>query len=153
MARVAFGGASPVLSWDTLEWLRGQAAMLLMLILAVLWYAPIVGALLLLSAWTRRNPFLWVTVPVAVAPLLERIIFGTHYLWNFLAYRLGGCWYLLGVHNSRIMTHEGLRPFGTLLQELHWRTAFLNVDLWLGVAVAAGLLYAAARIRGYRDDT
>jgi hypothetical protein len=31
--------------------------------------------------------------------------------------------------------------------------AFLNIDLWLGLAVAAVLLFAAIRIRRYRDDT
>jgi hypothetical protein len=30
---------------------------------------------------------------------------------------------------------------------------FLNIDLWLGVAVAAALVFWAARIRRYRDDT
>jgi ABC-2 type transport system permease protein len=153
MMRVSVGRAPAILSWDTLEWLRGQAAMLLMLFLAILWYAPLAAALMLLSAWARRNPFLWASVPVAVAPLLERMIFGTTYLWDFLLYRLGGCWYVLGLHHSRIITHEGLRPVGTLLEELDWRSAFLNPDLWIGVAVAVGLLYAAARIRRYRDDT
>jgi ABC-2 type transport system permease protein len=152
-ARTSVSGAPPVLAWDTLEWFRGQAALLLMLILAMLWYAPLAAALMLLSAWVRRNPFVWLTVPLGVAPLLERIIFGTTYLWSFLSYRLGGCWYLLGLHNSHILSHQGIRPFGTLLEELTWRNAFLNADLWLGVAVAVALFYAAARIRRYRDDT
>jgi hypothetical protein len=31
--------------------------------------------------------------------------------------------------------------------------ALLNIDLWLGIAVAAALVFAAIRIRRYRDDT
>ena len=31
--------------------------------------------------------------------------------------------------------------------------AFLNIDLWLGLAVAAVFIFAAIRIRRYRDDT
>jgi hypothetical protein len=31
--------------------------------------------------------------------------------------------------------------------------AFLNIDLWLGLAVAALLVFAAIRLRRYRDDT
>jgi len=30
---------------------------------------------------------------------------------------------------------------------------FTNIDLWLGLAVAAAFLFAAVRIRRYRDDT
>jgi ABC-2 type transport system permease protein len=150
--RVSVGGAPVVLSWNTLEWLRGQAAMLLLLTLAVLWYAPAVAALMLLSAWSRRNPFLWLTVP-AVAPLVEYIVFRTHYVWSFYRYRRFGIWDALGIAHTNIITKQGIHPFGELLGELNWRAGFLNVDLWLGVIVAAALLYAAARIRRYRDDT
>jgi ABC-2 type transport system permease protein len=150
--RVSMGGAPLVLSWDVLEWLRGQAAMLLLLIAAVLWYAPAVAALMLLSAWSRRNPFVWLTVP-ALAPLLEYMVFRTHYIWSFYHYRRYGIWDAIGIAHTDIITKHGIHPFGDLLQEVNWRGAFLNPDLWLGVAVAGALLYAAARIRRYRDDT
>jgi len=150
--RVSVGGAPFILSWDTLEWLRGEAAMLLLLILALLWYAPAVAALMLLSAWSRRNPFVWLTVP-ALAPLLEYMVFRTHYIWSFYHYRRYGIWDALGVAHTNIITKHGLHPFGDLLGELNWRGALVNPDLWLGVAVAVALLYAAARLRRYRDDT
>ena len=150
--RVTVGGAPFVLSWDTLQWLRGEAAMLLLLSAALLWYAPVVAVLMLLSAWSRRNPFMWLTVP-ALAPLLEYIIFRTHYIWSFYRYRRNGIWDALGIAHTNIITKHGIHPFGDLLGELSWRGAFLNPDLWLGVAVAVALLYAAARIRRYRDDT
>ena len=150
--RVAAGAAPPVLSWDMLEWLRGQGAMLLLLVLALLWYAPAVAALMLLSAWSRRNPFMWLIVP-ALAPLLEYMILRTHYIWSFYRYRRFGIWDALGIAHTDIITKHGVHPFGNLLGELNWRAGFLNVDLWLGVVVAVALLYAAARIRRYRDDT
>jgi ABC-2 type transport system permease protein len=150
--RASVGGAPTVLSWDTLEWLRAQAAMLLILIAALLWYAPAVAALMLLSAWSRRNPFVWLTVP-ALAPLLEYMIFRTHYIWGFYHYRRYGIWEALGITHTTIVSKHGIHPFGDLLGELNWRGAFLNADLWLGVVVAVALLYAAARIRRYRDDT
>jgi hypothetical protein len=31
--------------------------------------------------------------------------------------------------------------------------AFASVDLWLGVAVAVAMAFAATRIRRYRDET
>jgi len=149
----AFVWSDPLLlSWDTLEWLRAQAAMLLLLTVALLWYAPAVAALMLLSAWSRRNPFVWLTVPL-LAPLLEYMVFRTQYIWSFYHYRRYGIWDALGIGHTHIITKHGLLPFGDLLTEINWRGAFLNPDLWLGVAVAVALLYAAARIRRYRDDT
>jgi ABC-2 type transport system permease protein len=150
--RGSVSGTPIVLSWDTLEWLRAQAALLLLLLAAILWYAPAVAALMLLSAWSRRNPFIWLTVP-ALAPLLEYMVFRTHYIWSFYRYRRFGVWEALGLAHADIITKHGIHPFGDLLREVTWRGAFLNVDLWLGVVVAVALLYAAARIRRYRDDT
>jgi ABC-2 type transport system permease protein len=150
--RGSVSGTPIILSWDTLEWLRAQAAMLLLLVAALLWYAPAVAALMLLSAWSRRNPFVWLTVP-ALAPLLEYMIFRTHYIWSFYRYRRFGIWEALGLGHTNIVTKHGIHPFGDLLGATNWGGAFLNADLWLGVVVAVALFFAAARIRRYRDDT
>jgi hypothetical protein len=46
-----------------------------------------------------------------------------------------------------------LPPVGVVLDTLNFRRAFTDVDLWLGVAAAFALAYAAARVRRYRDDS
>jgi ABC-2 type transport system permease protein len=150
--RTALGYAPPVMAWDGLEWLKAEFAMLLMTILGVLWTAPITGYLILVSALSRRMPLVWATLPPLVGALLERIVFGTHYLWDFLIYRAFGIWHILDVEHSDIITHHGLRPFGTLLSELDWREAFGSIDLWLGVAATVAMLYFAIRLRRYHDD-
>jgi len=153
-ARVALGNAPAVLSWDTLAWARLEIAMLLGLALGVLWYAPFAAYLLLVSAWARRNAFLWAALPPVLAPLLERLAFGTRYLWHLIGYRIGGIWQTLALGHERILSHNmRLHSLGSLLGELNFRGAFTDIDLWLGVAVAAALVFAAARIRRYRDDT
>jgi ABC-2 type transport system permease protein len=151
--RAAVGYAPPVLSWDGLEWLRTEFALLLMTILGVLWTAPITGFLILVSALARRSPLVWALVPPLVGSLLERIVFGTHYLWDFLIYRAFGIWHILGLEHSHIINHHNLRPFGTLLEELNWRGAFGSVDLWLGVLATVAMLYAAVRLRRYHDES
>jgi ABC-2 type transport system permease protein len=108
-----------------------------------------------ISAWAKRSPFLWSTLPWVVAPILERVAFGTRYLWHFMLYRSHGIWQILTLgrtHIFRFSVH-GTRPVGTLLEDLNFRGAFTDVDLWLGLAVTAVLVYAAVRIRRYRDDT
>jgi ABC-2 type transport system permease protein len=155
--RIAAGGVPSVFSWDLLEWFRTELVMLIMLIVAVLWYAPVVAAMMLLSVWARPNPFLWAFLAPIVGPLLERIAFGTRYLSTFLHYRAFGIWGTLAqgpAHGHiNIITHHGLHPIGTLLDEFNIGAALTDIDLWLGVAAGATMLYVATRIRRYRDDT
>jgi hypothetical protein len=39
------------------------------------------------------------------------------------------------------------------LSQLDVRGAFTNIDLWLGLLVTAGLVFATIRFRRYRDDS
>jgi len=155
--RMAAGGLPPVLSWDVVEWLRTELVMLVMLIVAMLWYAPVVAAMMLLSVWARPNPFLWAFLAPIVAPILERIAFGTHYLSSFMKYRAFDIWGTLAygpVHGHfNIISKHALHPMGSLLDEFNIGAVLTDIDLWLGVAAAAAMLYAAMRLRRYRDDT
>jgi ABC-2 type transport system permease protein len=152
-ARIALGSLPPVLTWSSYEWLRTEAVMLLATLFAVLWYAPIAGYLLLVSAWVRRAPIQWATLPFVLGPVLEWIAFGTRYLLSFIDYRVNGIWEILGVRRANIVSKHSLHPVGTALEVLDFRGALTAVNLWLGLAVTAALVYAAIRIRRYRDDT
>ena len=55
-----------------------------------LWYAPIWGWLLLISAWARRTPFLWAVLPPLALVVMEKIAFDTSHFGELLTYRLGG---------------------------------------------------------------
>jgi ABC-2 type transport system permease protein len=151
--RVALGTAPDILTWNPVAWLQIEFVMLLELVLAVLWYAPVAAILLLLSAWVRR-PLLWATLPPIFLPILERIAFGTHYLWSFLRYRTIGIWHVLTQTVNIRPEMMGDRPLAsTLLAQLNFAGAFTSLDLWLGVLVAAALVYATIRLRRYRDET
>ena len=151
--RVAIGTAPDLLVFDPLSWLQLEVIMLGELILGVLWYAPAAAAMLLLSAWVRR-PVLWATLPTIFAPVLERIAFGTHYVWNFLHYRTGGIWAVLFRDlNINPETVQSQTLSSALMQQLHFGAAFTDAGLWAGVVVAALLIYATIRVRRYRDET
>ena len=147
--RVAAGGAPDVVSWDTVAWLRGALVIFLCLLLSSLWYAPVIAAALLASAWLKKSPLVWVTLALVLVPLFEYIVFRTGYIWSFLRYRRGAIWYVL----TSVDGHSVFSDNGRLLSEMNWAGAFTNVNLWLGVIATAALLYGAARIRRYRDDT
>ncbi|HEX8783816.1 MAG TPA: hypothetical protein VF764_10620 [Steroidobacteraceae bacterium] len=152
-ARVALGSLPAVLTWSSYEWLRTEVVLFLVTLFAVLWWAPIAGYLLLVSAWVRRAPILWASLPFVLGPVLEWVAFGTRYLLGFIDYRVTGIWEILGVGHANIVSKHGLHPVGTALEVLDFRHALTAIDLWLGLAVTAALVYAAIRIRRYRDDT
>jgi ABC-2 type transport system permease protein len=141
------------LAWSTFEWLRTELVLLLEVIVGVLWYSPIAAALLLFSAWIRRNPILWASLVPVVAPIIERIALGTHYIWNFERYRVNGIWQNLLLGPNVFGSFQHLPPVGVVLDTFNIRGAFTDIDLWLGVVAALAMVYAAARVRRYRDDT
>jgi len=105
-----------------------------------LWYAPLYGWLLLVSAWAPRAPFIWAFLPPFVIVGVEKIAFNTSYFRNLLMYRLTGP-EVNAVDGSTIMdVMASLTPL-----------RFLSTPgLWTGLALAAVFLAAAVRLRRYR---
>jgi ABC-2 type transport system permease protein len=147
-----------LLTWDTGVWLRVQAIMFIGLIVAMLWYAPIAAYLLLVSAWARRNVFLWAVLPPVLLLMVEEIATNTDYVKNFIGYRLSGIWSELGIGQGLdrlevTLSDDEIPAVHRLLDTIDASAAFGSIDLWLGVAAAAALVWGAVRIRRYRDDT
>ena len=152
------GAGMSVFSWDPREWLRTEAVIFLVTLLAVLWYAPVAALFLVVSAWARRAPVLWVLLPLIFLEVVEQIfstIVGTpRYINHFVNYRVGGIWAHLGFAHVKLFGHDApIHPIGAWLGELNFAGAFANVDLWLGVIAAVALAYGAVRLRRYRDET
>lgn len=157
--RAALGHSSELLVWDTVAFFKTQTLMFLGLIISLLWYAPFFGCFVLASVLVRRNVWLWVTLAPLLAVIIERIAFGTHYIYAFLAYRTHGIWFglphlehaflssLTNVHGAEIVS------IPHVYDQVHAGAAFTNIDLWLGVLAMIAFVYAAARVRRYRDDT
>ena len=106
------------------------------------WYAPFWGWMLLCSAWSRRTPYLWATLPLLAVGLVEKIAFNTSYFGGWLAYRLMGSPHDMPARNTP-MTIATLTP--PLAQVLS------SPGFWFGLALAAAFLAAAVRLRRYRE--
>jgi ABC-2 type transport system permease protein len=107
-----------------------------------LWYAPFWGWLLLVSAWSRRAPLLWATLPPLAIALVERIAFDTSYFGSWLGGRLAGGPGGMSADGAP-MTLASLVPDAPL--------GFLvSPGFWLGLAVTAVFLLAAVRLRRRR---
>ena len=103
-----------------------------------LWYAPIFGWLLLVSAWARRMPILWAGLPVLAIALVEKIAFNTTHFAEMLGSRLGG--------GPEAVSLPGASPMDpmTHLTPGHFLT---SAGLWIGLAMTAAFLAAAVRMR------
>jgi ABC-2 type transport system permease protein len=141
---LAASGLSVATYWSQLQ-LYPTMMMLLYHLVTVhmLWYAPLYAWLLLVSAWARRAPFLWAVLPPLAVGIFERIAFHTMYFAALMHYRFSG-----GREAADSM--QGNFP---LNPGMHLTPgAFLATPgLWIGLALAAVFLFAAARVRRYRE--
>lgn len=159
LVRAQMGDPDPLLHWDAVAWLKLQALMAIGTVLSILWLAPIGAYLLLVSVWARRNVFLWASVPPLLLPLLERVSFGTWHLMALLNYRSYGMWLLPELDGAKSRATVEVTPHLSLLSPVELFDAlpvlrvFTNIQLWLGVLAALGMLYLAAYIRRYRDES
>ena len=136
-----------------------------MLPVYILWALPAVGWLLMVSAWARTKPFLWaVGAPLLAGGLLSwfNMMFGfgwnTGWFWQHIVGRgllsvIPGGWFMHhGMVNARDVTagiHQN-SDMGMVLTQ-SWRV-FATLDLWIGVAAGAAMIYAAIRLRRWRDE-
>lgn len=130
--------------WGPIPVLPMWAATLYHLVtMHALYWAPFYGWLLLASAWARRAAFLWAGVPVAAVLIIEKLAFNTSAFGHVLLSQLGG-----GPAAIPFPPPANMPMQAPTLANLG---AFLaSPSLWVGLAVCAALLAAAARLRRYQ---
>jgi ABC-2 type transport system permease protein len=137
-------------------WARAQWVTLQMAIGGVLWYAPIAGYLVFVSAWARRLVFLWAVLPPLALALFELSTTHTTYVFEFLGQRFAG--FLMAMDfNTEAFEHRAgdvqMPSINTVFEALSLKGMFLHPEMWLGLAAGAALVYAAIRMRRYRDES
>lgn len=105
-----------------------------------LWYAPIYGWLLLVSAWARRAPFIWAFLPLVVVCGVEKLAFNTQHALVMLQQRLMGPEAPMAAQNGSIMDQ---------MASITVAQFFSEPGLWIGLAIAAVFLAGAVRLRRY----
>lgn len=160
MAKLALSGSYPGLWLHPQALLGGAATAFIACAGAILWYAPVVAYLMLVSAWAPRAPFLWAVLPPVAAAILETVVMQTSYVRDLVASRLFGVYQMLERRESggpdEDDTHS-LSEFADKLGSIDWSSRlqhfFASPELWLGVLAAGLLLAAAIWVRRYRDET
>jgi ABC-2 type transport system permease protein len=113
--------------WDTAKWLQAEVRVFTSMLVTVLWYLPVAAWAMLSSVVSRRAPIMVFGLPFVVVAVCENILFKSAEVWRFIGR------HLMPIFNAG----EGIT----------------RTDLWVGLAVAAGMLYIVVRLRRYRDDT
>ena len=140
-AYLSMKGQSAAALW-ALPWLSMAAGMLHHLVTVhSLYYAPIFGWLLLVSAWAKRAPFLWAFLPLAAIGFIEKIVFNTTHFASMLGSRISG-----GMEDGAAKTDSM-----TMLWPSHPAEFLSRPGLWIGLAIAAAFIAGAVRLRRYRD--
>lgn len=104
--------------------------------------APIYCWFLLVSAWSKRWPILWATLPVVVVGGFEKLVFHSSVVVNLLLDRLSG-------GGTDAMTMPDSFPTDPLTRLTPGRF-FSSPSLWIGLLVAALFLALAVRVRRAR---
>ena len=139
-AFLSMNGQSGAALWK-LPWLPMTSGLLYHLVTVhSLYYAPIFGWLLLVSAWAKRLPFLWAFLPLAAIGIIEKMVFNTAHFATILGSRISG-----GMDAAA--TKGGMM----MLWPAHPMEFLGRPGLWIGLAVAAVCVGGAVRLRRYRD--
>ncbi len=154
------GGDAGTLIWGPASPLKVAASMLVWIPVYALWALPTIGWLLLCSVWARSKPFLWaLIVPVfagvfvAWFDMMRVFDLDSSWFWSNVVGRL-----LLGTvpgmdllyrarsgHDLESFARDAVSPAGQF--------ASLSMpELWIGAIVGAALIFAAIRLRRWRDE-
>jgi ABC-2 type transport system permease protein len=158
--KLAMAGQAAGIMWHPQAIAGGIVVAAVWCVTAILWFAPVIGYLMLASAWAPRGPFLWAVLPPAALYLLERVLLYTNHVGDFIKERLFGLLRLVRPERAADVdaaTDEEVRGQVLKLSELDLlgslQDFYTSADLWLGVVAAALLVAAATWVRRYRDET
>jgi len=129
-----------------------------------LWALPTVGWLMLCSAWSKSKPFLW----AILLPVFSWIIvawfglmnvfhldagwFGRNIVARGLLSIVPGSWYANPAMHGGLDRIDNPGDFVNAIQVGKSWAIFGTVELWVGALVGAAMIYAAIRLRRWRDD-
>ena len=156
------------LVWGPGNPLKLAGSMIAMIPVYALWALPTVGWLLLCSAWSKSKPFLWaIMLPVFAGifvswfDIMNVFNLQSGWFWKNIVARgllsaVPGTWFdAVTINNAHITSSEAARQIESVHQLLSLKTTYsvlLTPQLWIGAAAGAAMIYAAIRLRRWRDD-
>jgi ABC-2 type transport system permease protein len=153
------------LIWGPGSPLKVAASMIALIPVYALWALPTVGWLMLCSAWARSKPFLWaILIPVFSGiliswfNLMNVLHLNDGWFWKNIVFRglfsvFPGTWYASpAMHDAISMKVENPGDLANAIQIGKSWALFGSAELWIGAVAGAAMIYAAIRLRRWRDD-
>jgi ABC-2 type transport system permease protein len=151
----ALGGAM----WHADLWLQLQILWLYVIVTTAIWFLPVAGWLMVISAWAKRAVMLWSILPPLALYLGEHLFFRTHFIATQLADRLMGYGpraFHTGADSSFWMTttfdNDQITTPSSLWALLDPGTFFSSPQTWIGAAIGAALVVGAIQLRLRRTE-
>jgi ABC-2 type transport system permease protein len=150
--------------WHPSLWLQTQGFWLYTIVTLAVWYLPVAGWLMLISAWATRAVILWSVLPPLAIFIGERWMFGTHYFGTELLDRLGKGYALRAFNVSQggagwttavIHDHGGDKPITYPVSLWHMLDPigfFGSAATLIGAGVGCALIVAAIQLRSRRAE-
>jgi ABC-2 type transport system permease protein len=152
-ARASLGSAL----WQADVWWDIQVLWLYCVVVTAIWYLPIAGWLMLVSAWAKRAVMLWSVLPPLVAYIFERVFFGTHVIGHTLTRRLMGLPMVafngakhVWTQGSGVVDNNGLPV--RVWNLINPSGFFTSAETWIGAAVGIVLIVGAIQLRMRRSE-
>ena len=160
---VMFHGGNPI----TLLWGPGSPFTVALNLLAgipiyALWALPTVGWLMLCSSWARSKPFLWaIMIPlfagifVSWFDLMQLFNLESGWFWKNIVARslvsvFPGGW--IDAANIGEINGEGPSVIHEVINLRTMYSVLGSLQLWIGAAAGAAMIFAAVRLRRWRDE-
>jgi ABC-2 type transport system permease protein len=144
--------------WNGDVWWQIQVLWMYAIITTAVWYLPVAGWLMLLSAWAKRAVILWAILPPLLLNIFERLFFGTHRVSQIIGRRLTGLPSVSFNGSKYNWTHGGgvVDNAGNAAPSV-WHLInpsgfFSSAETWIGVAVGIALIAAAIQLRMRRSE-
>lgn len=140
--------------WQGSDWLQVQVLWLYVIVTMAIWYLPVAGWCLMVSAYVKRAPMLWSVLPLLGAYLIERFFLGTQYIAQVIGGRLGG-YARVAFHHSAHGSQgawDAEDAAGTAWRFMDIGGFFANPATWVGLIVGAAMVAAAIQMRMRRSD-
>ncbi len=154
-ARAAIGSAL----WNGDVWWQVQVLWMYAIVTSIVWYLPIAGWAMLVSAWAKRAVMLWAVLPPLLLFILERVFFGTNMVGHLITRRLTGLPFVSFSDPKYVWTHEGGLVDNTagasapsVWHLINPSGFFTSLETWIGAAVGVVLIVAAIQLRMRRSE-
>jgi ABC-2 type transport system permease protein len=141
--------------WNADLWLQLQELWLYLILTSAIWYLPVAGYLLVISASAKRAVMLWSILPPLAAVLIERWFLGTHVVLHQLSVRLAG-------HGSAAFhvdptvwasaANDAQRTLPNVWSIIDVSRFLSNPQTLIGAAVGVALIVCAIQLRTRRAE-